>query len=449
MLMDELDEEEWEDWDEDDSFERERIEAENRAAYDSTFDYYSAYRPKQPKLEIGQYVADQGFRVPFIHDQAEWEQVFDDGAAMLRSEMPQDYDGLSGLLPSERVADAALAQATQGFGHELGSIVMRGLRNGDLDPTDYMTYLSGRYSWSFYEAEHVKSAAYYGALEYLDMYQQSASRWRAIEGTNVSVFADPHVEGRYYFGVKPYIDPSARRYQAIGGYQFDQGEYDTPKQFRKHDTPFVARQFVEFYEQIRQLPRFDATQCPVLELQQDLEGNIHFLQYLKTGQKQMLSEPFDLPSSEDTLRTFNTRGITPRSGKNMRLYMAPNLLKKGMEGEGIFCSLTRPRGIETQFASVTASFILHQAYISFQNNHFDASPLYRPSLAASLSYCENSTDALLVKIDEVIENALFRKVSPFSREAVPYLNIKVTSNGHETAIESDWNLNVIAYDDIK
>lgn len=444
----------WIEYDDDNDYlSREKIEADQRSSSDPTFDYYDAHRPQQPKFEIGQYVADQGFSVPLISDQAEWEKAFDDGTAMFRSEMPQDYDGLSGLLPSERLSRSYAhewAKANGEFVRDLGQVVIRGLRSGELSPSDYMEMFRGQYlNWPHIEAAHTKSAAYFGALDQLNMYNTSVSKWRYVEGTNVSVFADPHVEGRYHFGVLPFYPENPDRYRSIGGYQFDAGEYDTPQQFRKHDVPFVARPFVEFYEQIRNLPRFDNTQCPVLELQQDPDGNIYFLQYLKTGQKQQLTEAFDLPSSDETLRTLNVRGVTSPNGNNMRMFMAPNLLTKGMEGEAIFCGLIRPRGIEVQFASRAAAFILHEAYISFQDNHFDASPLYRPPLAAGLSDCYHSPEPVLQKVGEIVDEALFTKVSPFSREVVPYIDIKVTSNGHEAAIESDWDVKTIAYDDIR
>lgn len=430
-----------------------QAEADQQAVDDPAYDYYDALRPMQPKFEIGQYVADQGFRVPLITSQAEWEKSFDEGTAMLRSEMPQDYDGLSGLLPSELLSRSCAqewADSNNDLARDLGQTILRGLRSGELHPADYMDVFCGKYrTWPYYEKEYIATAARFGALDQLNIHNTSVSQWRYVEGTNVSIFADPHVEGRYHFGVLPFDPEYPDGYRSIGSYRFDAGEYDTPQQFRKHDVPFVARQFVEFYEQIRNLPRFDNTQCPVLELQQDPDGNIYFLQYLKTGQKQQLTEPFDLPSSENTLRTFNVRGVTPPDGKDMRMYMAPNLLTKGMEGEAIFCALTRPRGIEVQFASNIAAFILHEAYISFQNNHFDASPLYRPPLAAGLSACRHSPKPVLEKVGQIMDHALSIRVSPFSREIVPYIDIKVTANGREAAIESDWDIQTIAYDDIR
>lgn len=414
---------------------------DQRAAADPANDFYGIYYQKQPKLEIGQYVRDQGFNVPIIDTQDEWEKAFDEGNAMLRSELPQDYDGLSGLLSSERISIEEMHQGSA-FYSELGNLVMRGLRSGELDPTEYMSLYNNAYSnWSVQQAEVLRSALSFNADIYIDSYSASASRWRYVEGTNVSMFADPNVEGRYHFGVRP-------TGKSVGGYQFEPGEYDTPKQFRKHDSPFVPRPFIEAYDAIKNLARFDSTQNPVLELQQGIDGEIHFLQYLKTNQREEFTEPFDLPMSDETLRTDNVRGITSPSGQDMRMFMAPNLLRKGMEGQAIFCGLIRPRGIEAQFAANVAGFVLHEAYISFQDNHFDASPLYRPPLAAGLSTCQGTEKKFLQKLDRVMDEAMFSKVSPFSREAVPYLDIRVTSNGHEAAIESDWDVKVIGYQDI-
>lgn len=422
---------------------REHNEARERAQSDPSFDCYTAYPPSQPKAGIGQYVASEGFRVPIITEQSEWEEAFDNGDAMLRSEMLQDYDGLSGLLSSERINPADYEDA-RGIAAELGSLLMRGLRSGEISGTEYMNHFRGLVSWAEARVHLMESAMAFGSPLFLD--RPTASHWKYIDGTNVTAFADPHVEGRYHFGVIP-AKLGKYGYQAVGSYQVEPHEHETPKTFRKHREPFVARPFIEYYDQISSLSNFDNTQNPVLEMIEDTEGNIHFLQYLKTNQKREFIEPFDLPSSEDTLRTTNVRGITPESGQEMKLFMAPNTLKKGMEGQGIYCNLTRPRGLQVQLASRAAGFILHEAYVSFQDNHFDSSPMYRPPLASGLDGCqENTSEALLRRL-----NGIVRSSDRFflDHETVQYLDIKVTSNGREAAIESDWNLKTIAYDDIK
>ena len=43
--------------------------------------------------------------------------------------------------------------------------------------------------------------------------------------------------------------------------------------------------YVQVFDEERALPRFDNHQTPLLELQLDKEGDLHFLQYLKTGHR--------------------------------------------------------------------------------------------------------------------------------------------------------------------
>ncbi|MGZ6004827.1 MAG: hypothetical protein ACXWLH_01610 [Candidatus Saccharimonadales bacterium] len=422
--------------------ENQRKQLDERATVEPEFDGFDQeYAMQRPKAEVGLYVASQGISVPIITTQKEWEQAFDDGTAMLRSELSQDYAGLSGLLSSERLSNSAMGQfakdAPEGFYRDFGATIMKGLRSGELSGRDYMLMTR----WNRVSEYVLGRALSFGGAVYLG--NPTVSHWRFVEGTNVYGFADPHVEGRYYFGVVPYNEP----HSAIGGYRVEPGQYDEPLHFRKHDDTFVARPFIEFYEQIRNLSRFDITQCPVVEMQQDLVGNMHFLQYLKTGKTKAYTDGFDLPKSDGTLSTTNVRGVTTPEGKDMRLYMAPKRLSRAMEGQGIFCSENQPRGIEVQFAAKAANFILHTAYISFKNNHFNASPLWHPPLAAGLEECYDSPQAVREILDQTLQEVLYGPLR-FSQEVVHYVDIHVTSNGREATIESDWQPKTAAYEDI-
>jgi hypothetical protein len=434
----------------DEAIKEKRLAIFERARVEPAFDVFSdpdGLRLEQPKREIGKLVAEQGFRVPVIEDQATWEQAFDDGTAMLRSEMPQDYDGLSGLLNSERLIHSPYSRQGDGFIDDLGSVIMRGLRSGELHPTDYMSTFRGQSSWSEVKASRILDAMYFGVV-LDDIYNESASHWRYVDGDNIIMFADPNVEGRYHFGVTPREDQT-KNWQQIGGYIFEPGEHEIPQTSRKHYQPFVAKPFVEFYEQISALPFFDNTQNPVIELQLDTEGNIHFLQYLKTGQKKEYIDPFDLPLSNEILTVNDVRGITDPGGKEMRLFIAPTRLSPGMEGQGIFCNIIQPRGFETQLASRVADFVLHQAYISFQDNHFDSAPLYRPPLAAGMSVCyEKTDDSLLRNLDDLFYRGVYGPFHSSYHKLVAYIDIKVTSNGREATIESDWELKTVSYSDL-
>ena len=59
----------------------------------------------RPKFGIGRYVQDCGFDVPLIKNWADWQKALEEKSAMIRSELAQDYAGLSGLLNSRRIDD--------------------------------------------------------------------------------------------------------------------------------------------------------------------------------------------------------------------------------------------------------------------------------------------------------------------------------------------------------
>lgn len=432
------------DWEREEGFTNAQAEIEasaSRALLEAGFDFFEAHRPKQPKAEIGAYVARQGFEVPLITSQAEWEQAFDAGVAMLRSEDAPDYDGLSGLFSSEVLSqDLQTVFTSRGkdYDQRCGQLVMEGLRSGELDPTEYMRYIRGYRGWAEEEIFLSRDMGTFGFESAVWRPFPTASRWRYIEGTNIRVFADPHVEGRYHFGVIPF-DPDSG-HQAVGSYQVEPDQHNAELKFRKHKQPFVAKDLIGYYEQIRSLPYFDTTQNPVLELQQSPDGQIYFLQYFKTNQKRQLTEPLELPRSATSIVTDNVRGITPTEGKQYKLFLAPGRLTEDMRGQAIFCSILKPRGIGVQLASEFTDFILHEAHISFKNNHFSAAPLYRPQLAAGLDSAfykgSGNSESALSQVQTIVDNSRYRVGS----NAVCYVDINVISNGHQAVIDSDWQV---------
>ena len=443
----------FEDVDQFDTSKRRQTADEDRAQAQPDFDYFKEHPPTQPKAEIGAYVAAQGFNVPLISNQLDWQRVFDAGQAMLRSELPQDYDGLSGLLSSQRLTKYDLDQSQQlgglyrtsnSYRDKLNTVLLEGLRNGNLDPLEFMNHYQGYRSWQPVLAELAEQAVD------IPFGEQQVSRWRYIEGTNVSIFADPNVEGRYHFGVTPSSSSAADTYQPVGSYQYELGEYDQPKQFRKHDQPFLPRAYIDVYQAISKLARFDTSRPPVIELQADLSGNVHFLQYLKTPNQFNYVPEFDLPISQDALITNNVRGVTPPTGQDMRLFICPTILAQGMEAQGILCGITDQTPLFTQLAAQRAGFILHEAYISFQDNHFNSAPLYRPPLAAG---CDGAFDRtqydVLQKVAKLISQVRGLLRHDVGRRTLAnYIDIKVTANGRQAVIESDWELKQIAYQDL-
>ena len=458
-------------WYEED-YEQQKVEAERyeeqlrqRAIAEADFDYFNVrnYRPDKPKQTIGEYVAEAGFNVPLIENKAEWIKAFDADLAMIRSELWQDYDGYSGLLFSERLRVSEMV----GKGQEppawmplnpspkdsyflgLDRSVPEGLRKGYLEPAEYMSRYRQQYNWLVALQEIAQQSAAcggpYDVIGFLERPQ--ASRWRYIEGTNVTVFADPSVEGRYHFGVIPFHD-GERGW--IEPYMADDGEYDLPQHSYAVDSyDFVARPYIEAYEAIRCLPLFDSTQAPVMELQAGEDGKLHFLQYLKTGLRYDYAEPFDLPTGSEVLRLTNVRGATPPEGREMRLYLAPMRLTEDMRDQAIFLygpyHTSRWQNLIVPLASVNfASFILHEAYINFKDNHYDSAPICRPLLAAGCNKAWRKMDS---GTWQRFEQAMMHD-NVLREDGTAYLDIRLISNGREAVIESDWQTRQVTYGEL-
>ena len=120
---------------------------------------------------------------------------------------------------------------------ELDQNLLKGLHSGDLDLAAYM-FLQGNYGWLAGLLRVAKDSASCGQDLYLESGDIKVSLWRYIEGTNVTIFADPNVEGRYHFGVTPADDQD--NWPAIGDYLVDAGQHEQPQTFRKHKQPFIA-----------------------------------------------------------------------------------------------------------------------------------------------------------------------------------------------------------------
>lgn len=426
----------FEDFDEYETEQTLQAQHETRAALDPHFDYFDQLR-RYPKQEIGAYVASCGIPVPLIHTQAEWEQACDDGTAMLRSEMRQDYDGLSGLLKSEVLSHRFGYEETDPFRREFNALIMRGLKSGAITGQEYMMMDPVGWAWQIEDA--YTQAQSFGVKLKTAFFNASTSRWRYIAGTNVTVFRDPHVDGRYYFGVTP-------AGQSIGEFTTEADEHEAPQTYRKHEQPFLPKPFIDLYEKVRALPRFDQSEIPVMEMQQAHDGTLYFLQYLKTGQKLQLIDPFDLPQTPDAYYVDNVRGITEMEGEDIRLYCTPTRLHTAMVGQGIYCSLTRPSREEVQHSARAARFVLDYAYVSLKDNHSSSSPFFKPAVAAGLWTSLTNNDTVIKRVNNFTKGIATDNRS--TDQTVSYIDLHLTSNGRLAAIESDWQPTTVNYRDL-
>jgi hypothetical protein len=71
--------------------------------------------------------------------------------------------------------------------------------------------------------------------------------------------------------------------------------------------------------------------------------------------------------------------------------------------------------------------------------------MYRPQVAAGLEGCNKSPAKALDSLE-----VFLKSIGSYRRDtsSVQYLDIILTSNGHEAALESDWDIKTIAYEDV-
>lgn len=413
---------------EDDYVDQKDMNLRSAALANPSEDYFLQARPEQPKRTIGMYVAEHGFSVPLLDGADDVNSAVDNGSFMIRSELMQDYAGLSGIFSSFVTAWAFQPDAN-GFQARYNELIKDGLKSGAISPDMYMERFVPYGGW---EAEHrslAEQAMSLGLRQVPIDLRVSASAWRYIPGTNVTMFRDPHVEDRYHFGVKP---PD----QGVGDYIFDKGTHADPQTFRKHHQPFVAEPFIDMYEQIRALPLFDVTQVPVMEFQKDENGGIHFLQYRRVDKTLQPVEPFDLPHGY-SFRTDSVRGVTSPDGESHRLLINPTNIRN-IKGRSVFADqfyFADYLKLKTQLVCKLAKFVVCQDWLSFKDNHTPSAPLILPELAVGLYGADEASWPIVQKMHD-----LPARYSSIPRSDVPlaYFDMRVISNGREAVIESDW-----------
>jgi hypothetical protein len=428
---------EWRVWDDDALFDIERRvelgKREDQAISNPRLDYFDGLHMRQPKAEIGAYVASQGFSVPLIGCQDGWEKAWDAGQAMVRSELPQDYKGYSGLLSSKVFDDIHNPLGWENIGIK-GDVTREivldglayGLRNGEIDLAQFMTSTAwataGKYMSEDWGSYGVGSPP---------IQLPEVSRWRYVPGDNFKVFRDPAVDGRYYLG------NGEMHAWRLDGEEINQPT-STNTYYANQGREFTPAQLIEYYEAVRALPRFNQTNAPVMELQLDKQGNVHFLQYLKTLHSVDPIDEFALPSGEHVFPLSQARGSTGPDGKDYKLYITPRRLFPHMHGQAVFLEGSRMSSIGDQLMCTYAEMIVHSAYLLFKGNHFDTSPLHKPRLATALGWGKDMREAQrkFRELEDVSKGrTVYERTDP---NILVYIDAHITSNGREGTIETDW-----------
>ncbi len=217
--------------------------------------------PAQPKRMIADYVEQNGILVPRRFDLLQ-EAVASHKEILLRSEHPQDYTGVSGMLDSFELEKIWTAN---GFIFTaLGKKSVEQIKEAYFD---YQEKINNLPSFKEY-------CRYTKTDEEAFKAEVSFSLWEKIPGFNRTVVADSAIKDRYHIMT---VKGHFRNYVAI-----EQGkivlQYANPLSDKAIEDTISL---LETYETIRNLERFDPQHCPIMEFQTH-HGKHYFLQYHRT-----------------------------------------------------------------------------------------------------------------------------------------------------------------------
>ena len=447
-------------------------------------DFFERRPLVDPKKEIGLYVDSCGFLVPIIKSFAEWQKVIDSDRAMIRSESPQDYSGFNGVSDSlvlnfrehyletlhylQPIENKSFAQPE----FELEDFLRSGcqspldysineaiksnplaqrdfrslnlLRNGCLSTQDYLIN-ECRKRFNFlnrHTIEHQAKKFGFNLDQSVSTIPHGASEWTYIDGDNWKIFGDPNIEGRFYLACKSKWDPP-------DGFLIDSDEHQKPMKLDNRPNIFIAKPFIDYYNKIRNLPMFDTTQMPVLEIQVDRLGNIYFLQYYKTGRKIDYAAPkkIILPKNSNAFITNNVRGVA--EGEEYKLFLNQNIIDDSMKNQAIFFGGETDYRHEyaLQFFCKTVDFVFHKECLTLNDNHYSDAAVFQLKLAAGLEGNYLTKDRQSLANQGIIKRikslmAEYKSLSPRNSpgEKLSYIDIKVTANGRQLVMESDWEV---------
>lgn len=435
-------------------------EVRQRATREPTFDVFDLAMPtNRAKHDIGRYVLGSGFDVPLVDSMKQWQEAILAGQAMLRSDAARDYTGMGGLLSSRVIQiqpDVGIPEAEPHrptldpvpnihppFEGTLEKVPrdkddIQALLLGDRDPADIMFERWWRQEQAILREEASKCGIFTPNLHLASTY---ASRWRYIPGVNVRVFRDPIVEGKYYMGG----NEAHHEWTVTDGQDSADVEAHTKSGYRRGETPETFQyslptgKIIEFYEQVRNLPFFDQTQAPVMEMQLDDDGTLYFLQYLKTGKTIADIEEFPLPEGRNVIFCEQVRGATSPRGEKVRIYLDPPVFTRAMHEAGVQVSFNMtmdPTSLLLQTAAMNSRIVITDHNLTFKDNHSNSSPLFRPPVAIGMW---DGVGDVGQKFTQLNEEQPFHYAGDVI-DKVEYVDATVTSNGRRATIESDWEI---------
>lgn len=283
-------------------------------------DYFLANPPRQPKKEIGDYVESQGILVPRRF--ASLSKALESGKPFIaRAEHLQDYAGVSNLFLSPEFDLYALEESKkpdpQGY-CVFGTDENKRFISDVLTPLRHMTQDQFEDVVKRFTIDHTTGVSMYCKFMGIPLEaflgDTSYSYWELLGGRNRTIVADSAIPGRYHIMTSATSD---------GGYGYtivENGNIVKDSSWRLPPDLYTSiPSFIDTYEAVRRLPRFDRNHCPIMEVQ--TVGETHyFLQYHRAADSSPSSFALERQPEEEFEASF-VRGATPKDGLILRFIL--------------------------------------------------------------------------------------------------------------------------------
>ncbi len=259
---------------------------------------FADHPPRQPKITIGRYGGRNGVQTPHFFTLAEALRRLGTGVPIIfRSEHPAELLGHAGVFKSFVFTESKVRRALERIDTDnltlMGASGARAFE-GYLDVYAALARLiAGRDNEAQF-FENLRQAAFgQSARRYVEYMGLDAreflssltfSIWEYIPGVNHTIVADSAVTGRYHVFSNYTDNQSPRTNYAL----IENGRVTESTPAKNPPFKIDAVQMVRLYERIRNLPRFDPSNCPAVEIQQGLNDELWFLQY-HVGRQQELA----------------------------------------------------------------------------------------------------------------------------------------------------------------
>lgn len=286
-----------------------------------TPDYFLANPPLQPKKDIAQYVASEGFAIPKIFSDVEEALRFvkAGGKIMIRSEHPQEYSWAAGLLTSYLVDKSVLEALHKGDSLKAG---LYGALKSFFKHRNQKDFEEQLKIWDRKSIEKFCSLLKVNREDFTE--KISYSYWEALEGNNGILVADSALKDRYHLFIKEEGDEN----EILNYFVFEDGKWTSGSSNKENlsssdekkenlsQITFSCLEGVEwenlicFYEELRSLNAFDPKHCPILEFQHSNNKN-YFLQYHRTRNQKLADFTLERPLELWEIQAQFVRGATP------------------------------------------------------------------------------------------------------------------------------------------